>query len=747
MRLKTIMALSMASALAVSIASAQTMPTTPESFSQATSTLPNQTNQKSNTDETTELSTKRPTTANSASQTSAILRDLANDPRLKDVDLSKIEIVGNTTPIQRGSAKYIRIDWTAVNNLENPKRQILAVPLKTEFKVDNGQEAIPRDEVITAKGDLDALVDAVLKVSKAPNQAQQDQKQESTVAAQGQQQPKTNGALAAPAASGRTPKNDIAQYNPPAKTKESTVELQPLPTGYSTEGCKPKMDSSGQWMIEQAAMTEGGVKVGECTDTLNRFPIKTRFDGCSVIPKLDDRTATMPLGYYQAQSVRYYVGADGSPKDIDEMCSPDPDTKYPVREDLAACGWRVDKNASPATAVRQGRLYYVDGNGLTREVDGSCVDSKVVATVTTAVDACPSGHRVDRIGGWTYERIRHIWTVDGQEEASPCEETGTKWQHYNNEAACQWGDNLSTGKAFPQYRRAYDIPGMDQPQFIDSVCQPDLTKAIDLIPTTNGCEDTFDDKFAQQVSFGTHRFYYMLNGTEQSASTCIPDTTVSYEHKTRTAKWTCDDTKRSCLAWTETYIVTPRGEKVREIATIRPGTPETPYVFASSGEIADVANTFYEGCDKVTAYISVDYYNKPDGNIFEQITGPSSTPSLRVYDCAGYGAQVASDWNHSGSSRSGPQSGMKSSKFTCTCSVGPKYTATRYLRRSDGVDINSQSSTLRSGSCYSTSWPSTQSANMWYCGGNPCYSKTCNGPANPSESAVGGLFNSSNFLW
>ena len=104
------------------------------------------------------------------SRVNARLDRLKDDPRLRDRDLSIIEINGNAIPIRKGGDRDLRIRWTVVSNRETGKRELLDKPLDSYM---DRETALKEDKDVEASGDQEGLIDTILSLLEAPERKRQ----------------------------------------------------------------------------------------------------------------------------------------------------------------------------------------------------------------------------------------------------------------------------------------------------------------------------------------------------------------------------------------------------------------------------------------------------------------------------------------------------------------------------------------------------------------------------------------------
>lgn len=64
----------------------------------------------------------------------------------------------------------------------------------------------------------------------------------------------------------------------------------------------------------------------------------------------------------------------------------------------------------------------------------------------------------------------------------------------------------------------------DKPVLIDQVCVPDPTTTVSLQRTNDGCANSLFDDYANQVTYGSQRFFYIrTDGQRVYVTACAQD--------------------------------------------------------------------------------------------------------------------------------------------------------------------------------------------------------------------------------
>jgi len=546
-------------------------------------------------------------TLTTPTSTRAALSQLEEDPRLQGVNLSLVEIQGSSVPgLATNGERSVVIRWTTVARTDEPtRRQLLSEPFETKLVVGTDTAELPANQELSARGNNDALVQAILAITE----------EQATEAEQKEQQLDNGGNTAQPNAppqgAGRQSENSLASdfETPPAFDLSS--DPAPVITA-TTQGCEVRISFEEGVAVVQEQTVRDGVPQGDCTDTLTRLSIQESFVGCTDIIAEDQKTAT-------ASFRRFFVGTDATTHFIDAECQPSTDLVFDIAEDITGCGFRVVPQDE--LAFQQARLVYTDRTNRRVELT-NCIDSAETNPFPTVIDteACQVRHDFD--AGTSFERGIITFEANGtQQTYGQCFDTETTFAHFEDTTGCDFVTDLNTNQAFPTSRTAYSQNG--KTVLIDAACEPDPSQAIGLEATTAGCEGLFADDFPNQASYPLQRLFFTNNGQANFVTNCIADTETSLTHQERINGYENNDATLSALPKTETFVVFKAVEYVRRPASVATDAIAVPYSFVRTREIP--SGETFEGCDKFTEHVRVDTYNRPDNTELDREIGPGET--------------------------------------------------------------------------------------------------------------------------
>jgi hypothetical protein len=612
-------------------------------------------------------------TLTTPTSTTAALSELEEDPRLQGVNLSLVEIQGSSVPsVATNGERDVTIRWTAVARTDEPTRkQVLSSPFETKLIVGTDTAELPADQELTARGDNDALVEAILAVLSEEEDAPQ------------QQQAQKDGATAQPNAppqgAGGGSENPLASdFETPAPLDLSD-DPAPVVTA-TTEGCDVRIALEEGVAIVQEQTVRDGIPQGDCADTLTRLTIQESFVGCSDIIAEDHSTAT-------ATFRRFFVSTDTTTQFIDADCVPSEDLVFDIVEDTEGCGFRVDPQEE--LAFQQARLTYNDRTNRRVELT-KCIDSEEVAPVATVIDteACDIRHDFD--AGTSFERGIISFDANGVRQTfGQCFDTDVTFAHFEDNTGCDFVTDLNTNQAFPTSRTAFSRNG--QTVLIDAACEPDKTQAIGLEATTTGCDGLFADDFPNQQSYPLHRLFFTNEGEANFVTNCIADTDTTLVHQEQINGFENDDTALEAMPKTEVFVIFNGMEFVRRPASVADDAVAVPYSFVRTREVA-VSETF-QGCDKFTETVKVDTYMRPDNTELDREVGPGETTGptngcSTVIQTPKWELSSMSTQNITGNfcvMSNNVSGNWKLAQRSCN------YTGTRILSRDDGQEITETS--------------------------------------------------------
>jgi hypothetical protein len=367
----------------------------------------------------TNVITKTATPLNSTASTSASLIDIAQDPRLEGKDLTDVQIIGKMVPgVATGRGRPVSIEWNAVTKASDPTvKRALERPLRSTVLMPTDAAVLPASKPIAASGDQDQVVAAVISLLDA----KEEDEQQATAPAQIQQEeeksPGTDAQAPASASGDRDDSSERSKFQTPEPIQEVVQAPERVPvTAFTKNGCPVRIDEAQEVAIIQSQTVIDGVEQGDCSDTLERLPLKKDYGVCQDIVNVQGRIA-------QPAFRRQFTTPEGQTSYIDGECLADDEQRYDIVENADQCGWRVDQTAQ--TATLQVKLAYTNRNNQFVELT-ACQDSAVTPALATNinVDACED--RYDQPNDLTYQKGRIEWTYNGETiTAQECIETGT----------------------------------------------------------------------------------------------------------------------------------------------------------------------------------------------------------------------------------------------------------------------------------------------------------------------------------
>lgn len=662
-----------------------------------------------------------------------------NEPRA--IDLGQLNVPGATTELTdgvtvKGYTRYVefegqRIAQIVLSSVEkNGAREPLpANTFATQFNLD--EPRLDPAEDLVFEGDGAAMVAALERLSSAAPQEQQVA-QETLVQSEDPRAQQQN--------TGSTGGNDQAASwaapDPVTVSNEAGEEVR-----ITTDGCfiRPDVEQMRAFQQSKTVTMKNGNVVSEtdCADSNVSVPIKPSYSVCSYEEDVDPavRTAT-------AQFQLYYVDPLGNRVDVGE-CTPDPEKVTPIVE--KSCGIFLDYQN--LKAVPQAALVYQDLNNREVQVRG-CAASETVAAVNMepTTNGCTIRHEFTGTGT-SFQQGTFTYVLDGVTyQAGGCIDNGTEYPHekvYVDRGGVKLCEPVLDANGKPtalQSRVRIVVDGNDQ--YI-TPCTPDTSGSVTISPTTDTCDSpsTWEHDINAGQSYGMERYYFMDGGQRRWVTDCQKSQAV-YTHNYDTTGWQPHDDQLFAYRLQTVWINPPTGRYDVSVSIVVPGSAQQPYQLAGTAE-NETGVAYYpaDDCNKYKETAKVENWTRPDGSTFPKPIGPG-TPIGPAYDCAGYGATLGTDWNKTGTSYSRTtgkclryRDGVCSRHETICTRIGT-YSATRYLRRGDGVDIDSQTKSASMG-CGSY----TASNGAYYC------NLTSGCPANPSDATAASFKNSVNFPW
>ncbi len=543
-----------------------------------------------------------------------------NDPVA--LDLGLVDVPGVSKELTEGVtakayARYVAVDGLKIGQLvlSSVGKGNRTEPLNSDNFVaqfDLDQPALDPSSPITIEGDQPELVAALERLAAAQeedDEAKEEDEDESGVAA-------SEGRVGSNASSNP----DASEYSTPSALdvgKEAVIS-----SNITTEGCEIRVDLDQLQAIQQTRVvttTDGTPEYGECADGSERFKINQSYAVCPY----DENTETMKA---TAQFMYYYTDGGGNRKEIGD-CQPDAEKIYDIVEDRNACNVYLDY--VNLQAVPQGKLVYTNHNGKVVPV-ADCAASIEVEPVPLVETTEGCDIRDDFLANKSYGRSKYIYTLDGQDWDTSCQDNDEEYPHStiyktaNGDQVCEPIINRDTGKVTLQSRVMINVNGFE---LYRTPCTPD-TSAKDIQSTTAGCEDPskWTHNISASQSIGQERFYYLLDGKQEPVTEC-QDNGVIYQHQQEITGYQRHDDKLFAYRLVTVYIEgveTLTGRYNVLTSQVLPGDPQIPYSYVGKGPAVN-GETFYEECTRFDERDEVETYKRPDDTTHKVIVG-NATP-------------------------------------------------------------------------------------------------------------------------
>ena len=398
-----------------------------------------------------------------------------------------------------------------------------------------------------------------------------------------------------------------------------------ISSNITTDGCKIRTDLDQLQAIQQTRVvttTDGTPEYGECADGSERFKNNQSYAVCPY----DENTETMKA---TAQFMYYYTDGGGNRKEIGD-CQPDAEKIYDIVEDRNACNVYLDY--VNLQAVPQGKLVYTNHNGKVVPV-ADCAASIEVEPVPLVETTEGCDIRDDFLANKSYGRSKYIYTLDGQDWDTSCQDNDEEYPHStiyktaNGDQVCEPIINRDTGKVTLQSRVMINVNGFE---LYRTPCTPD-TSAKDIQSTTAGCEDPskWTHNISASQSIGQERFYYLLDGKQEPVTEC-QDNGVIYLHQQEITGYQRHDDKLFAYRLVTVYIEgveTLTGRYNVLTSQVLPGDPQIPYSYVGKGPAVN-GETFYEECTRFDERDEVETYKRPDDTTHKVIVGDATPLNL-----------------------------------------------------------------------------------------------------------------------
>lgn len=379
----------------------------------------------------------------------------------------------------------ITIKWHTLGSSDNQntEKAPLAPAFISRFKTN--QEIIVTGEVLTAKGDQDAIEKAYNKMKIASDERKKlerptDENTTKPITSKlGNSPINNNGGTNAGVPSGTGsdvtapgPKADLIttrvvacdlliniaslqvfkQERTERVNQEGTVvdagtcSVTGQPIAISkTYGCQAPA-SLNEWYTLTAVVDGADTLIQSCTEDTTRPVRKTAQVTC---PNRFDELALQV--WTQEKTVTY----DGAGTVISQTACKDIGTPYTVTKDYNACAALPDYNK---LVVHDQYKYVANVNGNAVIIQGCTPDMKTSYSIVETASGCSA--RDDLVNNYSVQQVRLVY-IDGaqtEQELRACQDstnTALTYQHFNTSATCTPGLDQTTGTAILYERVAY----------------------------------------------------------------------------------------------------------------------------------------------------------------------------------------------------------------------------------------------------------------------------------------------------
>ncbi|MDP2699928.1 hypothetical protein [Thalassospira sp.] len=533
-----------------------------------------------------------------------------NDPIA--LDLGLVDVPGVSKSLTEGVtakayARYVSVDDMLIGQLVlssvgkgNSTEPLNSDNFAAQFNLD--QTSLDPSSPITIEGDQPELVAALERLAAAQEEPEEAAKEDELADA-------GVGASDGKVGSNASSNPDASGYSTPGALdvgKEAVIS-----SNITTEGCNIRVDLDQLQAIQQTRVvttTDGTPEYGACADGAERFKISQSYAVCSYDENVEAMTAT-------AQFIYYYTDGGGNREEIGD-CQPDAEKIFDIVEDRNACNVYLDY--TNLQAVPQGKLVYTNHNGKVIPV-ADCAASIEVDPVPMVQTTEGCDIRDDFIAGKSFGRSKYIYTLDGRDWDTSCQDNDEEYPHStiyktaNGDQVCEPIINRESGKVTLQSRVMINVNGFE---LYRSPCTPDTT-AKDIQSTTAGCEDPakWTHNITASQSIGSERFYYLIDGKQEAVTEC-QDNDVIYAHQQETTGYQNHDDKLFSYRLVTLYIEgTPQGRYNIATSQVLAGDPQIPYAYEGQSPKAN-GEVFYEECTRFEGRDLVNAYTRPDGTTY-----------------------------------------------------------------------------------------------------------------------------------
>jgi hypothetical protein len=635
----------------------------------------------------------------------------ANDPIQIDLSFLNIPTGANDLAqgvVAKGYARSVDVDGKKIGQVvltgvaKGQREETLNSALFTS-QFDMKEEAIKPEETITIMGNGPELIEALKRLQAEP--AKEEEAPKEAVAQSDSPESTSTGESANP---------DAASYQSPDPIEKKAAPVETV--NITTEGCGIRVDEKQKTAFVQSKiqnLKDGVVQSEEaCTDSQVSYKLEKSYSNCKGQDIIDLTTSPATA---TAQFQWYYVDGGGTNQTYGD-CQPDPELKFEIVEKHDSCPIFLDYTAGAEKAVFQSKLVYMNQSNK-EELVRDCAASveKPAVPMALSTTACHDLRHEYAPVNKSYRQS--VWTYQSNGvtyQAGNCLDDGTEYPHvktYKDDAGKYLCTPINNGSTVTlQYRMKITVDGLSQ---YVTECTPD-TSNIAIKSTTQDCTDPskWDHNVATGQSYGQERFYFVHDGKEVPVSECQNSSTI-YPHDQETVDWEEHDDQRFAYPKTTVFITPPSGRYNIKTSEVLVGAQQMPYTFQKFDVIASGSPT-YEGCNKLQGYDNVKVWKRPDGTLYNEVTGAAAATSSNA--CTTTGGIALTDWINSSSSitnycsstaqaQTTGENGSTNYIYTYygnsyrTC----KYTSTVKVIRDDGEIVSSQTFTETSATTYAGS--------------------------------------------
>lgn len=494
-----------------------------------------------------------------------------------------------------GSVKYqpagdgktrVTVDWHSigVSRMGASATEPLKSPLRSQFVTDG--KRIEASTGVSGSGDLDGVLAAYNNLqTKLAGKGTPRQLVTSTNNTQQVDDKRVSANDLAPTGSG-TGAGQALTGAQPLNSSNNQVKTDMIGARY--EDCTPRIDKAGGMVYPQARKIEetstGRVMgVGSCADYGNPVPIEKTYGGdCQ--PIYDFTQMKVYEQYKEAATL------NGKPLQV-SLCAPDYAKATAITETVTGCGVRNDFILG--LAVQQTKLIYRDA------------------------------------------------TANKDVTVRECEDSLTKFAHYQTETTCTPTIDQANGVVFINRRVAYkDGNGAEQ---YATDCRPD---AAGLAVQEAYCDPKYEHDFVGNVSYYKTRSYYVNGaGTPVYLTQCARSALASFPHvKSQAGCGSRNDDATLKTFWQFKTLVTTPDDGTLEIGACTESSSATAYAYlgeqSATSEVLVEVNS--SAASQLQTWLSgVDWTVKaPDGRLLNVLSFSASTCVTTGGFCGGGTASI-----------------------------------------------------------------------------------------------------------